>query len=42
VTKDGIEYNLIAFAVKNHKNVRCEVRGLQEGYLVDYDTVAAK
>lgn len=42
VTKDGIEYNLIAFAVKNHKNVRCEVRGLQEGYLTDIDTVAAK
>ena len=42
VTKDGIEYDLIAFAVKNHKNVRCEVRGLTEGYLVDYDTVAAK
>ena len=42
VTKDGIEYNLVAFAIKNHKNVRCEVRGLREGYLVDYDTVAAK
>ena len=42
VTKDGIEYNLVAFAIKNHKNVRCEVRGLEECYLVDYDTVAAK
>ena len=42
VTKDGIEYNLIAFAIKNHKNVRCEVRGLTEGYLTDNDTVAAK
>ncbi len=42
VTKDGIQYDGIAFAIKNHKNVRCEVRGVAEGYLTDYDTVVAK
>ena len=42
VTKDGIEYDGIAFAVKNHESVRCEVRGVTPEYLTDYVTIAAK
>lgn len=42
VTKDGIEYDGIAFAIKNHKSVRFEVRGVTEGYITSYETVVAK
>lgn len=41
VTKDGIQYDGIAFAIKNHKSVRCEVRGVGPEYLTQYETVAA-
>ena len=41
VTKDGIQYDGIAFAIKNHKSVRCEVRGVWPEYLTQYETVAA-
>ena len=39
VTKDGIQYDGIA--IKNHKSVRCEVRGVGPEYLTQYETVAA-
>ena len=39
VTKDGVKYDLMAFAVKNDHSMRCEVRGLSSGYLTDYEHV---
>ena len=39
VTKDGVEYDLIALAIKNDNSMRCEVRGLSSGYLTDYEHV---
>lgn len=42
VIKDGIEYDGIAFAVKNPTGIRCEVRGVAPEYLTVNDTVSAK
>ena len=34
VTKNGHTYKGIAFAIKNSKRIRCEVRGVKVGYYI--------